>query len=222
MLSEFEKKLVDMLYGADCKAERISDREFDLKVFGRHKEGALAGVEFEAWLPLAAIKELINWRSHRVAQMCNYPMMAQDGDWSAIRDSEESKIWQIFEKFYIAKERGEVEDWRHLQNIYRVAQHFTQRLLPKSKLNHHIAERFIQDDRTHVAMGLCDEGYFVCRSLDHKNRPVAPFQSNRLEDVIPHFIRMIFDSELDSIVNILKQGDWFRRVDQWPDPTRDL
>lgn len=101
------------------RVTRRSETEFDLELAGYEtvmwkKEQHITGIEngvkteftipaneesrhqFLAWLPLHAIKELTNWTSEEIAYMSDYPDMAMEGDWSAIRDSSLEKIWQIF------------------------------------------------------------------------------------------------------------------------------
>jgi len=50
-----------------------------------------------AWLPLAYINRFSEWYREPIVSMSDIPEMARDGDWSAIRDSEVSTIWQIFD-----------------------------------------------------------------------------------------------------------------------------
>lgn len=78
------------------KIERKSARAWDVRFEGI-MPGAGFSYRFTAWLPLAAIREL-TWTSRAIADECDYPMMAIDGDWSGIRDTNEEAIWRIFEK----------------------------------------------------------------------------------------------------------------------------
>ena len=91
------RQIVDLLDG-DYKVtdvEALSDNEYDLSIEGTHK---LYGSEmsYSAWLPKLAISGLVDWSSPEVASMTDYPEMAFDGDWSAVRDSSEEAIWAIF------------------------------------------------------------------------------------------------------------------------------
>lgn len=110
----------------DLKVLRHSSREFDLHVEGKyllpatkpqvmqvthvesgkpnrtetvHLSGEPMEVNFGAWLPLWAIKELTKWWEPVIAMMTDYPGMLQgpDPDWSAVRDTNEDSLWEIFE-----------------------------------------------------------------------------------------------------------------------------
>jgi len=74
---------------------RKSEREYDLSISGKTKDG----MGFGAWLPLGLIS-CLDWTADPVAGMTDYPEMARDGDWSGVRDTEEEKLWAIFNKFY--------------------------------------------------------------------------------------------------------------------------
>jgi hypothetical protein len=78
--------------------ERRSDREFDLAV-----EGEIRGVGFRAWLVLGCIKTRLNWCLPEVANMTDYPDMTRYGDWSGVRDTDESKLWAIFDHFKLGE-----------------------------------------------------------------------------------------------------------------------
>lgn len=73
---------------------RRSDREYDLTVEGK----TVDGIGFSAWLVLGMIANL-PWTSNKVAEMTDYPSMAKEGDWSGVRDTDEEKLWAIFNKF---------------------------------------------------------------------------------------------------------------------------
>lgn len=66
----------------------------DINVTGHN--GAL-GCMFDAWLPLLAIRELTNWCSPDIADMTDYPCMAAEGDWSGVRDTDRTRILEIFD-----------------------------------------------------------------------------------------------------------------------------
>jgi len=69
-----------------------SSRAFDIGIDGVTADGS----KFSAWLPLLAISKQTAWSSPAIAAQCDYPDMALEGDWSAIRDSEMLTIWRIF------------------------------------------------------------------------------------------------------------------------------
>lgn len=77
------------------EVERRSNRPFDLG----YKATAAQGYGISAWLPLAAISELLNWTKSEVANMTDYPDMVRAGDWSGVRDTESEKLWAIFDCF---------------------------------------------------------------------------------------------------------------------------
>lgn len=102
-----EQKLIDLLKTKHIdvvKAERNSDREYDLKIEGVYSEKStyMAGISYSAWLPLLAIRELTDWTSKNIASHTDYPDMCEQGDWSGMRDSSKEAIWTIFEK-YVSK-----------------------------------------------------------------------------------------------------------------------
>lgn len=81
--------------------KRMSDRLYDLEVIGSYPEddpyqpsGAVL-----AWLPLAAIRQLLDWPSPEIASMTDYPETVALGDWSGVRDSSPAAIWAIFDKY---------------------------------------------------------------------------------------------------------------------------
>lgn len=92
-----EREMLDEVFrDAAFSVERRSDREFDLSVSGVYAEGApMGGMQFSAWLPLAYISNHPAGWSDAVFEMSDYPGMV--GDWSAIRDSSEETVWQIFD-----------------------------------------------------------------------------------------------------------------------------
>lgn len=82
----------------DIKIERRSEKMFDLTVEGFDPE---MGCKFSAWLPLACIRYLTMWTSHKIAMHTDYPEMAIEGDWSGVRDSSTDSIWFIFDNFVL-------------------------------------------------------------------------------------------------------------------------
>lgn len=85
--------LKETLKVKDVYVERKSEKDFDLVIHGYFN------CAFSAWLPLGSINERLNWCSKEIARMTDYPEMVMEGDWSGVRDSEEEKIWEIFNKF---------------------------------------------------------------------------------------------------------------------------
>lgn len=73
---------------------RRSDRECDLTVEGK----TVDGIGFSAWLVLGMISNL-PWTTKKIAEMTDYPMMAMEGDWSGVRDTDDEKLWTIFNTF---------------------------------------------------------------------------------------------------------------------------
>jgi hypothetical protein len=81
--------------------ERKSDREFDIAV-----EGKIGSMSFRAWLVLGCISNLIEWTQPEVAAMTDYPEMVRDGDWSGVRDTDNDKLWAIFDHFKLGEATG--------------------------------------------------------------------------------------------------------------------
>lgn len=98
--SPAERDLIERVFAdaEDFRVSRRSEREYDLSVTGGTRvmfaEPMDHVVRFSAWLPLATIRET-NWT--RYAQMSDYPVMVEHGDWSGIRDSDAETVWRIFE-----------------------------------------------------------------------------------------------------------------------------
>jgi hypothetical protein len=80
---------------------RNSDREFDLLIEGTHTQFSDKGCRFSARLPLAALHSSCDWCSPQVASMTDYPDMAMDGDWSAVRDTNEATQWRMFDTLIV-------------------------------------------------------------------------------------------------------------------------
>lgn len=92
----------------DMEVERKSQEQFDLIIKGKRdivdRLSAFMGVtgglpQFSAWMVLSAIDDLTEWSKPLIADMTDYPEMARDGDWSAVRDTNEDKLWQIFNEY---------------------------------------------------------------------------------------------------------------------------
>ncbi len=72
---------------------RRSFREFDIEMDGIYTDSCGT---WGAWLPLAVISAA-NWCHPSIAELSDYRIMAQEGDWSAIRDSRTESIWRMFD-----------------------------------------------------------------------------------------------------------------------------
>jgi hypothetical protein len=75
---------------------RNSDREFDLLIEGTHNQFGDRPCKFSARLPLAALHSSCDWSSPQAAGMTDYPDMAMEGDWSAVRDTNDAGQWMMF------------------------------------------------------------------------------------------------------------------------------
>lgn len=82
----------------DVFVTRRSDRLFDLSV-----EGKIGDMGFSAWLLLGCIRTRLNWCLPEVAKMTDYPEMVLEGDWSGVRDSDNDKLWAIFDHFKLGE-----------------------------------------------------------------------------------------------------------------------
>jgi hypothetical protein len=82
----------------DVVVTRRSDRLFDLSV-----EGKIGDMGFSAWLVLGCIATRLNWCLPEVANMTDYPTMTMGGDWSGVRDTDDSKLWTIFDHFKLGE-----------------------------------------------------------------------------------------------------------------------
>lgn len=84
------------------KVARKTARAFDLEIEGEAPsllDKKAPPFPFSAWLPLYVIREYLNWTDDDIAEMTSYPEMVMSGDWSGIRDSSTSQIWEIFKRF---------------------------------------------------------------------------------------------------------------------------
>jgi len=99
IISDREQKLIDAVAVHEqwqtITVQRESDREFDLSIGGTHTQFETP-CYFRARLMLAALHSCCKWTSPGVAAMTDYPDMAMDGDWSAVRDSSDDTQWRIF------------------------------------------------------------------------------------------------------------------------------
>jgi len=91
-----ESRLVSLLSEkkgwTEVKAARRSDREFDLELNGFSTE---MNCTFSAWLPLASVGSLAQWRTEEVAEHAK----STKGDWTSLRESGEETIWSVFHEF---------------------------------------------------------------------------------------------------------------------------
>lgn len=98
-INDREQKLIDIVATRDLwktfTVSRISDREFDLEVEGIHTQFGNE-CQFSANLMCAALHSCCDWTSPEIAGMTDYPGMAMDGDWSAVRDTDDDAKWSIF------------------------------------------------------------------------------------------------------------------------------
>lgn len=100
-LSSRERRLFKLLARPGFSIEEISrqsKREFDLQFRGYDN-----GYAYSAWLVLSAIYNLTDWMNSPLADMTDYCQMAKQGDWSAVRDTDKSKLWEIFNRFVYEK-----------------------------------------------------------------------------------------------------------------------
>lgn len=99
-VSEDEKLLINLVAKkSGWTVEHIlrrSPRPYDIEISGKAKIGT-----FSAWLPLAAIHDLIEWYSPEVANLTSYPEITRSGDWSGVRDSTLPQKWLIFQQYVI-------------------------------------------------------------------------------------------------------------------------
>lgn len=82
--------------------ERKSDRLFDLAI-----EGNIGQSGFRAWLVLGCISTRLNWTTDVVAEMTDHPEMVRDGDWSGVRDTDDAKLWAIFNHFKLGEVKAD-------------------------------------------------------------------------------------------------------------------
>jgi len=101
MFSDKEIKLLSMLPNSVVKkVKRGSDRDYDVHMKGltRYFSDREFTTNFSGWLPLASISEMIYWTHPDIARMTDHPIMARQGDWSGVRDSSRSAIYQILKE----------------------------------------------------------------------------------------------------------------------------
>ena len=98
LLNMLEERGYDISYASIKRIIRDNEPE---KEFNIHFEGEHKGNKFTAWLLLSCIRELTPWTCSELACMTDYPSMAREGDWSGVRDTEEERLWEIFQKFVV-------------------------------------------------------------------------------------------------------------------------
>ena len=98
-ISKREQKLIGTVACRELwttyTVSRISAREFDLEVEGIHTPFGNE-CRFIANLMCSALHSCCDWTSPQVADMTDCPDMAMDGDWSAVRDTNDDAKWRIF------------------------------------------------------------------------------------------------------------------------------
>ena len=98
-ITDREQKLIDTVACRELwktyTVSRISDREFDLAVEGIDTQFGKE-CRFSAKLMWSALHSCCDWTSPQIAGMTDYPDMAMDGDWSAVRDTDDDAKWRIF------------------------------------------------------------------------------------------------------------------------------
>lgn len=95
-MTEKESRLVALLSKkkgwSEVKTARRSDREFDLDLSGWSTD---MDCSFSAWLPLASVGNLSQWRSEEVADHAK----TAKGDWTSLSESGDETIWSVFRTF---------------------------------------------------------------------------------------------------------------------------
>jgi len=81
--------------------KRVKDAPFEIVVEGT--ETGCGRHKFSAHIIMWSIRSLVNWCSSEVAELTDYPYMAESGDWSAVRDSCREAKDEIFYRFVLCK-----------------------------------------------------------------------------------------------------------------------
>ena len=84
--------------------KRVKDAPCEIEMEGTKK--ALYGggtYKFSAHLIIWAVRNLVNWCSPAVAELTDYPDMAESGDWSGVHDSCTEAKDEIFYRFVLCK-----------------------------------------------------------------------------------------------------------------------
>ena len=118
-LSVDEKQLLQILNKKNNATvdsiERIhtlnsGEKEYNFYYSGTYKTSSGFTYPFRAWLPLSAIRDLVDWSKPEIAAMSDYPQMVNAGDWSGIRDTNRKSLWKIFDKYVLKKNSFKVGD----------------------------------------------------------------------------------------------------------------
>ena len=80
-----------------------SDAPFDIHIEGTQPSTYGGSYKFSAHLVIWAIRSLVNYCRPEVAELTDYPDMAESGDWSAVRDSCWEAKQEIFYRFVLCK-----------------------------------------------------------------------------------------------------------------------
>jgi hypothetical protein len=108
-LSEIESELIEMVRNQDLwvkdslTIERLSSQPFALRISGKksYTKPSETTYDFSCSLILASIASLLRWSSPAIASLTDHPDLARQGDWSGVRDSDDDKIYYIFQQHVI-------------------------------------------------------------------------------------------------------------------------
>ena len=100
-LTDSEHRLLEILTRLDSYTEIKFEaanprREFDIRITGNNQNGLFSLILFRA-----AVKRLTNWTSPEIAKLTDHPEMCLEGDWSGVRDTDDVKLWNIFNRFVL-------------------------------------------------------------------------------------------------------------------------
>ena len=98
--NELVEKIVSLIPNVSVAKVELGDTDHPADIYIEGHNGAL-GCLYSAWLPLMAIRSLVNWCSPDVAEMTDYPEMAMEGDWSGVRDTDKDKLFAIYERYVL-------------------------------------------------------------------------------------------------------------------------
>jgi hypothetical protein len=110
--SEIEMELIDLVKNKDLwvddswTIERLSSQPFALRISGKKsyllsKQPSESTYDFSCSLILASIATLLRWSSPEIAKLTDHPEITRQGDWSGVRDSDDDKIYYIFQQHVI-------------------------------------------------------------------------------------------------------------------------
>lgn len=107
-VSAIEMELIDLIKVKDLWVEdsliveRLSSQPFALRISGKKSyTKQLNTYDFSCSLILASIATLLDWSSPEIAKLTDHPELARQGDWSGVRDSDDDKIYYIFQQHVI-------------------------------------------------------------------------------------------------------------------------